>query len=113
MSDKLLSITGLSAGYGPLRVLHEIDFAVAAGERLAIVGLNGHGKTTLFRAIMHLVGWQQVRHLPDVLTGRTVHPAAASMESRRIGENRRFHGKLSGIRKRGDLSDILVILLGK
>ena len=33
MSDKLLSITGLSAGYGPLRVLHEIDFSVAAGER--------------------------------------------------------------------------------
>lgn len=59
MTKKLLEIHGLSAGYGPLRVLHEIDFSVAAGERLAIVGLNGHGKTTLFRAIMHLVGWQR------------------------------------------------------
>ena len=40
MSDKLLSITGLSAGYGPLRVLHEIDFSVAAGETLGLVGLR-------------------------------------------------------------------------
>lgn len=55
----LLKIDGVSAGYGPLRVLHEINFAVAAGERLAIVGLNGHGKTTLFRSIMHLTGWQR------------------------------------------------------
>ncbi len=59
MSPNLLAIRGLSAGYGPLRVLHDIDFSVAAGERLAIVGLNGHGKTTLFRAIMQLVGWQR------------------------------------------------------
>jgi len=55
----LLDIKHLSAGYGPLRVLHEIDFSVERGERLAIVGLNGHGKTTLFRSILHLVGWQR------------------------------------------------------
>jgi len=58
MSGKLLSIKGLSAGYGPLRVLHEIDFSVAAGERLAIVGLNGHGKSTLMRAVVGLVDWR-------------------------------------------------------
>ncbi len=55
----LLEISGLSAGYGALRVLHDISLSVARGERLAIVGLNGHGKTTLFRAITHLVGWQR------------------------------------------------------
>lgn len=55
----VLELQGLSAGYGALRVLHEINLSVAAGERLAIVGLNGHGKTTLFRAITHLVGWQR------------------------------------------------------
>jgi branched-chain amino acid transport system ATP-binding protein len=57
MAD-LLVISGLTAGYGPLRVLHEIDFRVAEGERVGLVGLNGHGKTTLFRAITALVGWQ-------------------------------------------------------
>ena len=83
MSDKLLSITGLSAGYGPLRVLHEIDFSVAAGERLAIVGLNGHGKTTLFRAIMHLVGWQR---------GSVVFDGVEIGGTRSLGEGRRTPG---------------------
>ncbi len=56
---EILRINQLSAGYGPLRVLHEIDFTVREGERIGLVGLNGHGKTTLFRAITHMTGWQQ------------------------------------------------------
>ncbi len=55
---EVLAIEGLTAGYGPLRVLHEIDFRVEEGERVGLVGLNGHGKTTLFRAVAHMVGWQ-------------------------------------------------------
>lgn len=55
----ILLVKGLSAGYGPLTVLHDLDFAVQRGERVAIVGLNGHGKTTLFRAISGLTGWQR------------------------------------------------------
>ena len=57
--SEVLKITGLTAGYGPLRVLHEIDFKVAEGERVGLVGLNGHGKTTLFRAISSLVNWKR------------------------------------------------------
>lgn len=56
---RVLEVQGLSAGYGPLTVLHDLDFHVDAGERVAIVGLNGHGKTTLFRAISGLTGWQR------------------------------------------------------
>lgn len=56
---ELLKIRQLSAGYGPLRVLHEIDMTVAEGERIGLVGLNGHGKTTLIRALTHMAGWQQ------------------------------------------------------
>ncbi len=56
---ELLEIRQLSAGYGPLRVLHEIDLTVGAGERVGLVGLNGHGKTTLIRALTHMAGWQQ------------------------------------------------------
>ncbi len=56
---EILRIKQLSAGYGPLRVLHEIDFTVSEGERIGLVGLNGHGKTTLIRAITHMTGWQQ------------------------------------------------------
>lgn len=56
---ELLEIERLSAGYGPLRVLHEIDMTLRQGERIGLVGLNGHGKTTLIRALTHMTGWQQ------------------------------------------------------
>lgn len=58
-APEVLRISGLSAGYGPLTVLHDLDLVVRAGERLALVGLNGHGKTTLFRAISGLTSWQR------------------------------------------------------
>jgi len=54
----ILRIVGLSAGYGPLGVLHGINLTVRAGERIGIIGLNGHGKSTLLRAIAGLTGWQ-------------------------------------------------------
>ncbi len=57
MSD-VLQIEDLSAGYGPLGVLHGVNLTVRAGERIGIVGLNGHGKSTLLRAIAGLTGWQ-------------------------------------------------------
>lgn len=56
---EILDVRGLSAGYGPMRVIHDLDFTVFAGERVGIVGLNGHGKSTLFLAIAGLTGWQR------------------------------------------------------
>ena len=55
----ILEVRGLSAGYGPLRVLHDIDLALASDERVGLVGLNGHGKTTLMRSVMGLVDWRR------------------------------------------------------
>ena len=57
--NEILNVKGLSAGYGPLRVIHDLDLIVNAGERVGIVGLNGHGKTTLFYAIAGLTHWQR------------------------------------------------------
>lgn len=57
--SEILNIQGLSAGYGPLRVIHDLDLKINSGERIGIVGLNGHGKTTLFYAIAGLTGWQR------------------------------------------------------
>jgi branched-chain amino acid transport system ATP-binding protein len=54
-----LSVRGLSAGYGPLQVLHSIDLEVAEQERVGLVGLNGHGKSTLMRAVVGLVDWRR------------------------------------------------------
>lgn len=68
-----LEIHDLSAGYGPLQVVHNVDLSVAAGERVGLIGLNGHGKTTLMRSAVGLVDWRR----GDVrLKGRSVlgHP---------------------------------------
>lgn len=56
---EILNVKGLSAGYGPMRVIHDLDLIVYAGERVGLVGLNGHGKSTLFYAIAGLTGWQR------------------------------------------------------
>ncbi len=46
-----LEVINLSAGYGPTRVIEDISFSVPAGERLALLGRNGMGKTSLFATI--------------------------------------------------------------
>ncbi|HEY3634673.1 MAG TPA: ABC transporter ATP-binding protein [Caldimonas sp.] len=51
----LLEVRGLAAQYGPTRVLHGIDFAVAEGGITAVLGANGAGKTTLLRAVCNMI----------------------------------------------------------
>ena len=46
-----LDISDLSAGYGPTRVLEGISFSAPAGRRIAVLGRNGMGKTTLFATL--------------------------------------------------------------
>jgi branched-chain amino acid transport system ATP-binding protein len=55
MNAPALKLDGVVAGYGPTTVLNELSFEVASGERLAMIGRNGVGKTTALRAIMGLV----------------------------------------------------------
>lgn len=47
----MLRARGVNKSYGALKVLHDVDFQVAAGEAVGIVGPNGAGKTTLFGAL--------------------------------------------------------------
>ncbi len=51
----LLRIGGLSAGYGPVEVLHKIDLEVQEGEVTVILGANGAGKTTTMRAVSGMI----------------------------------------------------------
>lgn len=51
----LLDVRGLSAGYGPTHVLHDLHFAVQAGGVTALLGANGAGKTTTLRAICGMI----------------------------------------------------------
>jgi len=55
MSDTLLRVERLNAGYGEMAVLRDVDLEIARGEIVALVGSNGAGKTTLLRALSHLI----------------------------------------------------------
>lgn len=49
-----VSVAGLSKSFGPLRVLHDIDLVVEAGEFTVLLGPSGCGKSTLLNAIAGL-----------------------------------------------------------
>lgn len=51
----MLKVTDLQAGYGGSEVLHSVSLYVNEGEAVVILGPNGHGKTTLLRAISGLL----------------------------------------------------------
>jgi branched-chain amino acid transport system ATP-binding protein len=51
----LLSTRGLSAGYGDFQAIRSVDFAVSAGEIVALIGANGAGKSTFLKAILGLI----------------------------------------------------------
>ena len=50
-----LTVTGVTAGYGAVRVLEDVSIAVPAGATVALLGTNGNGKSTLMKCVMGLV----------------------------------------------------------
>jgi branched-chain amino acid transport system ATP-binding protein len=49
-----LAVKNLSAGYGRARMLHAVEFTLARGEMLVVIGRNGVGKTTLIETLVGL-----------------------------------------------------------
>lgn len=54
MSDALLSIKNLSAGYGDFVAIDSVDLAVKKGQIVSLIGINGAGKTTLMHTVAGL-----------------------------------------------------------
>src|SRR3954466_15794253 len=54
-TDAVLEATGVSAAYGRLPVLFDIDLSVSRGNVLAVLGANGAGKTTLLSVLAGLM----------------------------------------------------------
>jgi branched-chain amino acid transport system ATP-binding protein len=50
-----LRVEGLCAGYGGIRVLHDLSLHVGDGETVALLGTNGNGKSTVMQCILGLV----------------------------------------------------------
>ncbi|MGB3288054.1 MAG: ABC transporter ATP-binding protein [Burkholderiaceae bacterium] len=55
MSEYLLQVENLAAGYGDVQVLWDVGLQVKAGEIVCLVGSNGAGKTTTLRCLSGLV----------------------------------------------------------
>ena len=55
----MLEVRGLNAWYGESHILHGMDFDIAEGEVVTLLGRNGAGKTTTLKSIMGMVGRRQ------------------------------------------------------
>jgi len=53
--DVMLSVRGVSGGYGGMPVLNDVSLDVYPAEIVALVGSNGAGKTTLLRALSRVL----------------------------------------------------------
>jgi len=100
----MLEVRGLSAGYGRVQVLWDIDLTVQEKEIVALVGPNGAGKTTLLRALSGMasvlggsidfrgtkVNGRQIEEIADlgishVPEGRRLFPGLTVRDNLRLG----------------------------
>lgn len=127
-TQPLLSVRGLSAGYGALTVVFDIDLDVDPGEMVGVVGPNGAGKSTLLGAVSGVVkptsgtvsfaGVQMVGQKPEnvvrrglalVPEGRHIFTDLTVEENLRLGltARRNQSGKAEAIRAMTDLFPVL------
>jgi len=71
----LLEVTGLKVSYGGINAVKGIDFKVAAGELVTLIGANGAGKTTTLKALAGLVkpAAGGILYNGDDITARPAH----------------------------------------
>jgi branched-chain amino acid transport system ATP-binding protein len=55
MSEPLLTLSGVEAGYGKIQVLWGVDLEVCSGESVVLLGPNGAGKTTTLKCLQGLL----------------------------------------------------------
>jgi branched-chain amino acid transport system ATP-binding protein len=93
----LLDVQGLSAGYGDVGVLHDLDFQIADGGVVALLGPNGAGKTTLLKSLSGLLSRRSGRADLKGDDLMSMHPEATAR-----------HGMAHVPEGRGTLTDLSV-----
>ncbi|BAQ47510.1 MULTISPECIES: ABC transporter ATP-binding protein [Methylobacterium] len=115
----MLDVSGLSAGYGQIEVLHGLTFTVPKGQVVTLIGSNGAGKTTTMRALSgmikpragsiklngreigglesHDVARTGLAHSPE---GRRVFPTLSVEDNLTLGA----FPRLTGSRPKGDVN---------
>ena len=108
MSRPYLEVKGLKKSYGPKPVLRGIDLVLQQGERMALLGANGVGKTTLLRILAgltrpsagsaHIDGLDCVQDAQQVraLVGFVAHQPYL-YEELSAWENLLFFGRMYGV----------------
>ena len=108
MSDVFLKVENLNTFYGKSHILHDVHLAVGKGELVALLGLNGAGKSTTLRSILGLTrprsgeitfngqaiaGWSPYRvarmgvgYVPE---GRRMFAQLSVLENLQLAENGR------------------------
>ena len=94
MSASLLELDGVDAFYGAAHILHGLSLTVRAGERVALIGRNGVGKTTVVNTVLGLASLKRGRVRvggTDLARPRTYmaarHGVAVVPQGRRIVAN--------------------------
>ncbi len=83
-SAPLLELRDVSAGYGAVEAVTEVNLSVYPGDYLAIIGPNGGGKTTLLKVMLGLLPPRQgrvIHHLPHGRRRLGYVPQFSTLES--------------------------------
>jgi len=95
-----LSISGIDAGYGAVRVLEDVSLEVSAGETVVLLGTNGNGKSTLMKCVMGILPPAAGSIIAEIdgeridLVGRSTE-AIVDLGISLVPEGRRLFPKLS------------------
>jgi branched-chain amino acid transport system ATP-binding protein len=96
MSELLINAQGLQTYYGASHILRGIDFQVARGETIGLMGRNGMGKSTLLKSLMGIVPPQSgtVQIKGQAMNGRPTFEVA-QLGIAYVPEGRGIFGNLS------------------
>ncbi|MCZ4315463.1 ABC transporter ATP-binding protein [Comamonadaceae bacterium G21597-S1] len=96
MANMLIDARGVNSYYGASHILRGIDFSVASGETIGLMGRNGMGKSTLLKSIMGLVKPRsgRVQVMGRDMTGRPPYEIA-QLGIAYVPEGRGIFGNLS------------------
>jgi branched-chain amino acid transport system ATP-binding protein len=95
-----LTITGIHAAYGAVRVIDDVSLKIGGGETVVLLGTNGNGKSTLIKCIMGLVRPSQgsiiaeIDGVPHDLVGRATEEIV-DLGIALVPEGRRLFPKLT------------------
>ena len=76
----ILTVANVAKSFGGDLLFSEINFALAAGQKMGLIGRNGGGKTTLLKILLG-----QETPEPSIIGGEAVYPRVALASGRRMG----------------------------